>query len=56
MPTTNPKWALPWLRVSLVIRRMLGNDWDDETWPIVKAELPKALALRSRIRQAGWFN
>lgn len=30
--------------------------WDPETWPQVKAEFKKALALRSRIERAGWFN
>jgi hypothetical protein len=27
-----------------------------EAWPQVKAEFEKALALRSQIRRAGWFN
>ena len=27
-----------------------------EAWPQVKAEFAKALALRSEIRRAGWFN
>jgi hypothetical protein len=25
-------------------------------WPQVKAEFTKAIALRSQIRRAGWFN
>ena len=49
-------WQHPWLRVSLLIRTMLGTRWDAETWPLVKAEFKKALALRSRIKRAGWFN
>lgn len=35
---------------------MLHTRWDAETWPHVKVEFKKALALRSRIQQAGWFN
>jgi len=29
---------------------------DATTWPIVKAELAKALRLRAAITRAGWFN
>jgi hypothetical protein len=25
-------------------------------WPTIKAEMKKALAMRSRIQRAGWFN
>jgi hypothetical protein len=50
------RWQHPWLRVSLLIRTMLHTRWDAETWPHVKAEFKKALALRSRIERAGWFN
>jgi len=46
----------PWLRISLLLRTMLHARWDAETWPQVKAEFKKALALRSQIRRAGWFN
>jgi len=35
---------------------MLQTRWDAETWPHVKAEFKEALALRSRIERAGWFN
>jgi len=49
-------WQHPWLRVSLVIRVMLGTRWDAEAWPQVKVEFKKALALRSQIRRSGWFN
>jgi len=31
---------------------MLHTRWSTEAWPQVK----KALALRSEIRRAGWFN
>jgi hypothetical protein len=35
---------------------MLHERWSSEAWPHVKAEFTKALALRSQIRRAGWFN
>jgi hypothetical protein len=46
----------PWLRINRVLRAMLRERWSAEAWPQVKAELAKALALRSEIRRAGWFN
>src|SRR5437867_9912404 len=49
-------WQHPWLRISLLLRTMLDTRWDAETWPQVKAEFKNALALRSQIRRAGWFN
>ena len=30
--------------------------WNAEQWPQVKAEFTKALALKSQIQRAGWFN
>ena len=35
---------------------MLHERWSAEAWPQVKAEFTKALALRSKIQRAGWFN
>ena len=46
----------PWLRIDRVLRVMLHERWSAEAWPQVKAEFKKALALRSQIRRAGWFN
>jgi hypothetical protein len=46
----------PWLRIKGVLRAMLTTRWSAEAWPQVKAEFKKALALRSEIRRAGWFN
>jgi hypothetical protein len=46
----------PWLRINRVLRVMLHPRWSAEAWPQVKAEFTKALALRSQIRRAGWFN
>jgi hypothetical protein len=43
----------PWLRV---LRVMLQTRWGAEAWPQVKVEFKRALALRSQIRRAGWFN
>ena len=46
----------PWLRINRVLRVMLHTRWSAEAWPQVKAEFKKALALKSQIRRAGWFN
>jgi hypothetical protein len=46
----------PWLRINRVLRVMLHTRWSPEAWPHVKAEFTKALALKSQIRRAGWFN
>ena len=46
----------PWLRINRVLRLMLRTRWSTKAWPQVKAEFKKALALRSEIRRAGWFN
>jgi hypothetical protein len=46
----------PWLRINLILRVMLSTRWNPEAWPQVKAEFRKALALRSEIPRAGWFN
>jgi len=45
-----------WLRINRVLRMMLHTRRSAEAWPQVKAEFKKALALRSQIRRAGWFN
>jgi len=55
-PESDRTWQHPWLRVALLIRMMLHTRWDAETWPLVRAEFKRALALRSRIARAGWFN
>ena len=46
----------PWLRINRVLRVMLHTRWSAEAWSQVRAEFTKALALRSEIRRAGWFN
>jgi hypothetical protein len=46
----------PWLRINRVLRVMLYTRWSAEAWQHVRVEFRKALALRSRIRRAGWFN
>ena len=45
----------PWLRINRVLRAMLHERWSAEAWPQVEAEFKKALALRSKIQRAGWF-
>ena len=46
----------PWLRINRVLRAMLHERWSAEAWPPVKAVFRKALAPKSQIRRAGWFN
>ena len=46
----------PWLRINRVLRVMLHTHWSTEAWRQVKVEFRKALALRSEIQRAGWFN
>jgi hypothetical protein len=46
----------PWLRIKRVLRAMLTTRWSAEAWAQVRVEFKKALALRSQIRRAGWFN
>jgi len=49
-------WQHPWLRISLLLRSILGTQWDAETWRRIRLEIPKAVAERARIADAGWFN
>jgi len=46
----------PWLRINRVLRVMLRTRWNTEAWSRVRLEFRKAVALRSEIRRAGWFN
>ena len=46
----------PWLRINCVLRVMLQTRWGAEAWSVVRIEFRPALALRSDIRHAGWFN
>jgi hypothetical protein len=50
-----PLWH-PWLRVNRVLRVMLQTRWSAGAWSIIRVEFWRALALRSEIRRAGWFN
>ena len=34
---------------------ILTEYWIAEAWQQIKAEIPRVLAERSRIRRAGWF-
>ena len=45
-----------WLRINRVMRVMLHTQWSGEQWAVVMAEFKKAVALRVKIRRAGWFN
>ena len=46
----------PLLRINRVLRVMLHTRWSAEAWSVVRVEFRRALALRSEIRRAGWFN
>ena len=46
----------PWLRINRVLRVMLQTRWNAEAWSQVRVEFKRAIALRSEIRRAGWFN
>jgi hypothetical protein len=46
----------PCLRIDRFLRVMLQTRWSAEAWAEVRVEFRKALALRSQIRRAGWFN
>lgn len=56
MTEPGPDWRHPYLRVSLLIRLFLTERWDAATWPQIKAELRKAIALRSVIRRWPCWN
>jgi hypothetical protein len=53
---TNARLWNPWPRINRVPRVMLQTRWSAEAWSVVRVEFRKALALRSEIRCAGWFN
>ena len=46
----------PWLRINRVLHTVLHTQWSAEAWPMVRVEFRLALALRSELRRAGWFN
>jgi len=52
----------PWLRHLRAAPRhpgaalVLHERWSAEAWSQVRVEFKRALALRSEIRRAGWFN
>jgi len=56
MNDTDARLWHPWLRINRVLRAMLHTRWCAEAWSVVRIEFRRALALRSEIRRAGWFN
>ena len=54
-PGRRPPLGL-WLRVQRLLRLMLTEPWNEEAWKQVKPEIKKALAQKSKIERAGWFN
>ena len=49
-PTSPSRLWHPWLRIQRLIRVILGTRWGADEWPVVKAELRKAMAERQRSR------
>jgi hypothetical protein len=49
-PRAGAIWQLPWLRLSLILRRMAASD---ECGP---EDLSEMLAMRREIARSGWFN
>jgi hypothetical protein len=56
MNDTDTRLWHPRLRINRVLRVMLHTRWSAEAWTVVRVEFRRALALRSQIRRAGWFN
>ena len=52
---TDPIWH-PWLRVERVMRGLLMNHASEEALRRIEDEVREVLAVRARVRQAGWFN
>ena len=55
MTDTHARLWHPWLRINRVLRVMLHTHWSAEAWSQVRVEFKRTLALRSKIRRAGWF-
>ena len=55
-PSLHARLWHPWLRIHRVLRVMLHTRWSAEAWSVIRVEFRRALALRSEIRRAGWFN
>ena len=53
---TDARLSHPWLRINRVPRVMLHTQWITDASAVVRVEFRRALALRSEIRRAGWFN
>ncbi len=49
-------WQHPWLRINRLLRAMLTERWSSQVWQRIKPEIKKAMAEKSRIQRAGWFN
>jgi hypothetical protein len=47
-------YLLPYVRVQLIVHTILSTRWDATTWPIVRAEVPRVLAMRAQVAREGW--
>jgi len=53
---TDTRLQHPWLRMQRLIRSILEVRRDEETRPMMKVTMTKALWEREKIRRAGWWN
>ena len=49
-------YLLPYVRVLRLVHTILTTRWDAETWPMVRAEVPRVLELRDQVTSEGWWN
>jgi len=49
-------FRLRWLKVNMLIRSITRQTWPENQWRIVKPHLRRALEIRGRLREAGWWN
>ncbi len=55
-PDPTRPWHLPWLRVQLLLRMLLGTRWEAAVRPTAGATLRDAITACRRIQREGWFN
>lgn len=49
-------WQLPWLRLHVIARELLGVPTHSAAWPHAVRELMRCATLRRALIDAGWFN
>lgn len=56
MPVPADNQAHPWLRIQRVLRALIGGRRTADAFRRVESEIRQTLALRDKVRRAGWFN